>query len=348
MNDDHGTVALVGPQGLVDLLPHLFGFHPEDSIVLIGLTPGASEPMGFVRGRLPTDPAKWQPATDEMVDFLLHQTASRGVRTFAAYVCADPRDPDCGAQSRQTHQPIAAYLRAACHARGIRLAESLYITRTHYWSMLSADPSSLHEAHPIRPASGTFAAHHLPRSTDVLASFAPVAGVEAICTASLLDAALCALRDEIRSDGHQTVVDDGIDLVSATIRNLKTGSGPTDDIAARLLLVLQYTDVRNAALEHCEPGELEPARKLWHDLARRCVVPFSDLAAAPLALYATTAWAMGDDGIARLALHAADEAEPGYDLTRVINNLLNSGGSFEHLRGHLRLSRSARQNPATG
>ncbi|MGW4891019.1 DUF4192 domain-containing protein [Kitasatospora sp. NPDC004240] len=348
MNDDHRTVTLVGPQGLVDLLPHLFGFHPEDSIVLIGLTPGASEPMGFVRGGLPADPAQWQPATDGMVDFLLHQTASREIHTFAAYICPDPRDPDCGAQSRQTHQPIAAYLHAACHARGVRLAESLYITRTRYWSMLSADPSNLHEGHPIRPASGPFAADDLPRSTDVLASFEPTAGPEAVQTASHLDAALRALRDEIRSSGHQTVVDEAIDLVSATIRNLTTGTGPTDEAAARLLLALQYTDVRNVALEHCEPSELEPARKLWHDLARRCVVPFSDLAAAPLALYATTAWAMGEEGIARLGLHAADAADPGYELTRVINNLLNRGDSFEHLRGHLRLSRAARQNPTTG
>ncbi len=348
MNDK--PLRLAGTEGLVHMLPFLFNYHPENSVVVAGLTPGG-ELVGLVRTDLPADPAHWQAVAHDLV---AHQQAGAAWAPFpttrlVAYVCPDPADPDCGAQSRRTHQPLVDHLREACHHRGVVLREAVYVTRTHYWPMLAFGHS---DGHAIPAPTAELDASHLPRSSDVLESLRPATGLKAAVTTSTLDAAVRTLHAEIRSGGHQSVVDDGIDLLTGTVANLISTDSRAetlpDDVAAKLLLVLQYSDVENIGIVHCEDHELATAKDLWLTLARFCPASYTDLAGTPLALYGFTAWALGDDGTARLALQAADHCVPGRPLTEFILGLLNQGHTFTHLRQHLREHRAERNIPTTG
>ncbi|MFJ6777441.1 DUF4192 domain-containing protein [Kitasatospora sp. NPDC091257] len=343
-------LLLNGTEGLVHLLPFLFDYHPENSVVLAGITP-AGTPLGFVRTDLPADPAHWPSLAEELVGHQQDDAASFLFPThrLVAYVCPDPADPDYGPQSRLTHQPIADHLRDACHRQGLVLSEAVYVTRSRYWSMLTTGPNN---GHPIPEPPAELDSTGLPRSSDVLKSLAPTTGARAAAMAATLDTAVRAMHAEILSGGHQSVVDDAIDLVTTTIAELVTGARQAkdipDDLAAQLLLALQYDDVCNTGLMHCEDHELAAANELWLALAHRCPAAYTDHAAAPLALHAFTAWALGNDATPRLALQAAEVCFPGQDLAHFLLSVFNSGSSFNHLREHLREHRTARGNPVTG
>ncbi|MFJ4189389.1 DUF4192 domain-containing protein [Kitasatospora sp. NPDC089509] len=336
-------LLLDGPEGLVHLLPFLFEYHPENSVVLAGITP-AGEPLGFLRTDLPADPGLWPSLAEELLDAHRDEAASFGYPThrLVAYICPDPDDPNYGPRSRLTHQPIADCFRDACRRQGLVLGEAVYVTRTHYWPMLTTAPSG---GHPIPEPPAELDPTGLPRSSDVLKSLAPVTGAQAAAMAATLDSAVRTLHAEIRSDGHQSVVDNAMDLVATTVAELAAGARQAketpDDLAARLLLALQYDDVRNTALVHCEDHELPAANELWLALAHRCPAAYADHAAVPLALHAFTAWALGDDARSRLALQAAEACMPDQDLTRILLGMFNDGAAFEHLRAHLREHRAA-------
>ncbi|MFE7532193.1 DUF4192 domain-containing protein [Kitasatospora sp. NPDC057542] len=343
-------LLLNGPEGLVHLLPFLFDYHPEDSVVLAGITP-AGVPLGFVRTGLPADPAHWPSLAEELLAHQRDEAASFEfpIPRIVAYICPDPDDPDYGQQSRLTHQPIADHLRDACRRQGLVLSEAVYVTRTRYWPMLAAGPS---DGHPIPEPPAELDSTGLPRSSDVLKSLAPVTGARAAAMATTLDTAVRAMHAEIRSGGHQSVVDGAINLVTTTIAELVAGvrkaTDTPDDLAARLLLALQYDDVRNTGLVHCEDHELTAANELWLALAHRCPAAYADHAAVPLALHAFMAWALGDDARSRLALQAAETCLPDQGLTRLLLGMFNDGAAFGHVREYLREHRAAWGIPVAG
>ena len=78
-----------------------------------------------------------------------------------------------------------------------------------------------------------------------------------------------------------------------------------DDEAAAVILGLQDRATRDRAAEWMEGPEAEPALRLWRALARRCVGPYGEHAAAPLTLAGWVAWSTGDEPEARVALGRA-------------------------------------------
>ncbi|MFJ6380177.1 DUF4192 domain-containing protein [Kitasatospora sp. NPDC092039] len=343
-------LLLNGSEALVHQLPFLFDYHPENSVVLIGVTP-AGELLGSVRTDLPADPALWPYVAEELITYQRADAARFKFPThqIVAYICPDPDDPDNGPQSRLTHQPLADSIRDACRRQDLVLREALYVTRARYWSMLRPGPADGH-ALPEPPAGLDPAG--LPRSSDVLKSLAPATGARAAAMTATLDAVLRTMHADILSGGHQSVVDDAIDLMTTTIAELVTGARQAedtpDDLTARLLLALQYEDVRNIGLLHCEDHELTAANELWLALARHCPAAYAEQAAVPLALHAFTAWALGDEARSRLALQAADRCIPDQELTNFLIHELNSGASFTYLREHLRKHRVGRSSRTTG
>ncbi|MEW1698937.1 MULTISPECIES: DUF4192 domain-containing protein [unclassified Streptomyces] len=118
--------------------------------------------------------------------------------------------------------------------------------------------------------------------------------------------------------------------------------------AAALVLGLQDRVTRDRAAEWMEGWEGAAALRLWRVLARRCVTPYQEHAAAPLTLAAWTAWSTGDEPTARVALGLALDADPEYVFARLLHQACNEGLDPESLRSCLRAerdSRSAVQEP---
>lgn len=109
--------------------------------------------------------------------------------------------------------------------------------------------------------------------------------------------------------------------------------------AAELILGLQDRTTRDRAAEWMEAEEAGPALRLWRALARRCVGPYGEHAAAPLTLAGWVAWAAGDEIEAREALAMALGADPGYLFARLLHQACNEGLDPESIRRCLRAER---------
>ncbi|MFF8379504.1 DUF4192 domain-containing protein [Streptomyces sp. NPDC015661] len=116
----------------------------------------------------------------------------------------------------------------------------------------------------------------------------------------------------------------------------------TTDEAAALVLGLQDRVTRDRAAEWMEGWEGTAALRLWRVLARRCVTPYEEHAAAPLTLAGWTAWSTGDEPSARVALGLALDADPEYVFARLLHQACNEGLDPESLRSCLRSERDAR------
>ncbi|MFF0477426.1 DUF4192 domain-containing protein [Streptomyces sp. NPDC004284] len=116
----------------------------------------------------------------------------------------------------------------------------------------------------------------------------------------------------------------------------------TTDEAAALVLGLQDRVTRDRVAEWMEGWEGTAALRLWRVLARRCVTPYQEHAAAPLTLAGWTAWSLGDEPTARVALGLALDADPEYVFARLLHQACNEGLDPESLRSCLRSERDAR------
>jgi hypothetical protein len=112
--------------------------------------------------------------------------------------------------------------------------------------------------------------------------------------------------------------------------------------AASLILGLQDRTTRDRAAEWMEGDEAGPALRLWRALARRCVGPYGEHAAAPLTLAGWVAWSAGDDLEAREALAMALGADPDYLFARLLHQACNEGLDPESVRRCLRAERRGR------
>ncbi|MCX4904901.1 DUF4192 family protein [Streptomyces sp. NBC_00878] len=114
------------------------------------------------------------------------------------------------------------------------------------------------------------------------------------------------------------------------------------DEAATLILGLQDRTTRDRATEWMEGDEAGPALRLWRALARRCVGPYGEHAAAPLTLAGWVAWSSGDELEAREALSMALGADPGYLFAHLLHQACNEGLDPESIRRCLRRERADR------
>ncbi|MCX4983958.1 DUF4192 domain-containing protein [Streptomyces sp. NBC_00572] len=112
--------------------------------------------------------------------------------------------------------------------------------------------------------------------------------------------------------------------------------------AAALILGLQDRVTRDRAAEWMEGWEGTVALRLWRVLARRCVAPYQEHAAAPLTLAGWVAWSTGDEPTARVALGLALDADPEYVFARLLHQACNEGLDPESLRSCLRTERDGR------
>ncbi|MFJ4341109.1 DUF4192 domain-containing protein [Streptomyces sp. NPDC088915] len=119
----------------------------------------------------------------------------------------------------------------------------------------------------------------------------------------------------------------------------------TSGEAAALILGLQDRVTRDRAAEWMEGWEGTAALRLWRVLARRCVTPYQEHAAAPLTLVGWTAWSTGDEPTARVALGLALDADPEYVFAQLLHQACNEGLDPESLRSCLRSERDSRAAP---
>ncbi|MDF3298326.1 DUF4192 domain-containing protein [Streptomyces tropicalis] len=366
-------VTLRSPAELADALPYLLGYRPEDSIVLVALHDhgGRGRFGGRARLGIPPSGGDWPSAARQLAHGLITGSERRGAKPeqMVAFLCQEPGPGESGHDVRRRLEPLAQKLRTECGRLDVPVIEALCISDGRFWSYCCPNEKCC-------PAAG------LPMGlpgTSVLAAAAAYAGIQVRGSLRELRARLlpwevsAALEQEVALDTAGTtlvprilheesrtaVAEETLALAERVMRRLAeapraSGTTPADlrddglighEEAAALILGLQDRTTRDRAAAWMEGDEAAPALRLWRALARRCVGPYGEHAAAPLTLAGWVAWSTGDGVEAREALAMALGADPDYLFARLLHQACNEGLDPESIRRCLRAERRGRQEP---
>ncbi|MEG8279581.1 DUF4192 domain-containing protein [Streptomyces sp. AHA2] len=370
-------VTLRTPAELADALPYLLGYRPEDSIVLVALhdRDGRGRFGGRARLGIPGNADDWPSAARQLAHGLVRGSERRGSRpeSMVAFLCQEPARGETGREVMERLRPLAQRLRTECGSLDAVVVEALCISEGRYWSYCCDNAACC-------PPEGT--PMGLP-GTSVLAAAATYAGIQvrgtlrelrarllpwenaaALAQEAALDRASMELVPRILDDaGRAAVADETVQLAAAVLDRYAeaqpvSGTLLADlrddellgyDEAAKLVLGLQDRSTRDRAAEWMEGDEAGSALRLWRSLARRCVGPYGEHAAAPLTLAGWVAWSTGDELEAREALAMALGADPDYLFARLLHQACNEGLDPESVRRCLRSERTGRvRADATG
>ncbi|MFE5188478.1 DUF4192 family protein [Streptomyces sp. NPDC056628] len=369
-------VTLRTPDELADALPYLLGYRPEDSIVLVALhdAGGRGRFGGRARLGIPASADDWESAAGQLALGLVTGSERRGAKPeqMVAFLCQEPAKGETGRQVMERLRPLAQKTRLACGSLDVPVVEALCISDGRFWSYCcDRGECCPPEGRPMG----------LP-GTSVLAAAAAYAGVQVRGSLRQLRARLqpletgAALEQEVALDTvalqlvprvldeatRAGVAAETLELAERTLRRfaeapLVSGTLIADlsddellahDEAARLILGLQDRATRDRVAEWMEGGEAAPALRLWRALARRCVRPYHEHAAAPLTLAGWVAWSSGDDLEAREAFAMALAADPDYLFARLLHQACNEGLDPESIRRCLRAERTGRSRESAG
>ncbi|MEU9479606.1 DUF4192 family protein [Streptomyces sp. NPDC048191] len=371
----HDTqITLRTPAELADALPYLLGYRPEDSMVLVALhdREGRGRFGGRARLGIPAHAEDWEAAARQLARGLVSGSERRGARPeqMVAYVCQEPAPGETGRDVKRRLEQLVHLLRTQCGDLDVPVIEALCISDGRYWSYCCPYEGCC-------PEDG--APMGLP-GTSVLAAAATYAGIQVRGTLRELRARMqpwettAALEQEVALDAagmtlvprildeacRAAVAEETLELAERIIRRLAaaapvSGMHAADvrddgllahDEAAALILGLQDRTTRDRAAAWMEGDEAGPALRLWRALARRCVGPYGEHAAAPLTLAGWVAWSAGDEVEAREALAMALGADPDYLFARLLHQACNEGLDPESIRRCLRADREDRAQAA--
>ncbi|MFJ6635298.1 DUF4192 domain-containing protein [Streptomyces sp. NPDC091376] len=362
-DDDQQQITLRGPAELADALPYMLGFHPTDSIVLVALHGDRGRFGGRLRLGIPDSPHEWLPVAQHLAECLIEGSERRGTRPdgIVVFLCRDPAEGETGRAVMERLRPLAQWLRTSCGALDVPVLEALCISGGRFWSYSCPDSRCC-------PAEGTAMA--MP-GTSVMAAAAAYAGIQVRGSLREMEARLEPLRTPAAADQERALDSAGALLVPRILhggskeevgaetlglarRLMKRlgdratlGVGPSTadagddklishDEAAAVILGLQDRETRDLAAAWMEGPQAHRALRLWRALARRCVGPYAEHAAAPLSLAGWVSWSTGDEPGARVALSLALRVDPEYVFARLLHQACNEGLDPEDLRRCLR------------
>jgi Domain of unknown function (DUF4192) len=322
------VVRAGSPAALLRLIPHLLGFVPETSLIVIGVTPPRDRIKLTLRYDLP-DP----PEPDLVADLAAHAVAVLSQQRLTAAVAVG-----YGPEALVT--PVANELRDTAWQAGIDLREFLRVQDGRYWSYVcsneaccpaegapfeaAADPA---EAAALAAVGGPV----LASRADLAAGVAPLGGIAAESMRQATRRAeqhvarlLAKVRKSARlGAARHMIAAEGLAAVGTMIARYRDGGRfSSDDEIARITVALRDLRVRDDAWARMDPAHSEAHLSLWTDVVRRAQPGH---VAAPAALLAFVAWQSGDGGLANVALDRALADDPRYSMATLLRQVITAG-----------------------
>jgi hypothetical protein len=316
------------PTALLRLVPHLMGFVPAASLVVIGVAPPRDRIRVTLRYDLP-DP----PGLGVSADLAAHAVGVLQAQQLTAAVAVG-----YGPETLVT--PVAEGLRDAAGRAAIDLHEFLRVAGGRYWSYVCGNEACC-------PAAGVpFDAAADPADAAALASVggpvlasraeltARVAPLDGIAAESMRQATrraeqhVARLLSKVRKSSRlgaarQMIAAEGLAAVGAMITRYRGGGRFTsDDELARITVALRDLRVRDDAWARMDPAHAEAHRRLWTDVVRRAQPGY---VAAPAALLGFVAWQSGEGALANVALDRALADDPRYSMATLLRQVITAG-----------------------
>ncbi|MGZ4478962.1 MAG: DUF4192 domain-containing protein [Nocardioidaceae bacterium] len=312
------TLRVKNPTDLLALVPYAFGFHPQDSLVMV--TGEAAEPF-HVRVDLPAPED-----LDALCGHLATLTRRHRVRTVAVALYTD---------DAALAEAVYAALEPRLVEAGARVGEAVRADGSRWWTLTGCTgPCCPAEGTPYDLSGHEFTAQGVLDGRVTLGSRAELAEslvgtdpaeVEAVGAGA--DAALLRLQKVARSPfgpvqrpaGRAHLVQEGRWVEQRLRRYLADGERLDAEEVGRLLVVLVSIEVRDVAWSLMDRANAARHVLLWRDIVRRSP---PGLVAPPAALLAFAAWLDGDGALAWCAVERCQEDEPGYGLAGLLTEAL--------------------------
>jgi hypothetical protein len=324
---------LRGPSDLVHAIPYLLGFHPHESLVLIGLAGGEL----VVTARIDL--------TDLSAPALVAETMTAmrrgGTReVVAALLTTTPCRPE------QRWVDEVGVISEAATAGDCELLDVLLVAAGRWRSLVCADPFCCPpEGHEIPApeqsavaASATFAGLvALPDRDSLAALLTPGSDADRGRLAPVLAAEQAARERRILADGPQRRRRSDTRALFAAARRADAGTAmPSADEVVRFGVSLTDIAVRDSLWLAVDDTRLD-GRELWRPLAVRLPTPYD---AAPLFLFGWCSWRAGNGALAGIAAERAIASDPRYSAADLLLAAVRHGIDPRQLP-KLRLRRSA-------
>jgi len=328
-NQPSRVVRAGSPAALLRLVPHLLGFMPEESLLVIGVTPPRDRIHVTLRYDLP-DP----PEADLVADIAAHAVGVLSAQRLTAAVVIG-----YGPETLVT--PVANELRDVARQAAIDVRDFLRVQDGRYWSYVCANqaccpPAGVpFDAAAIDPAEAEALAsvgdRILASRAALAARVAPLGGIAAESMRQATRRAeqhIAQLLAKVRKSARlgaarHMIAAEGLAAVGAMITRYREGGRfATDYEIARITVALRDLRVRDDAWARMDPGHAEAHQRLWTDVARRAQPGY---VAAPAALLAFVAWQSGDGALANVALDRALADDPGYSMALLLRQVITAG-----------------------
>jgi hypothetical protein len=320
-------VRLASPAALLAVVPHLLGFVPQDSLVVMGTEPPRDRVKVTLRFDLPEPPR-----AGVCADIAAHAVAVVGSQRLTAMTAVG-----YGPEALVT--PVVHALLDATGQAGIDLRDVLRVENGRYWSYACRDDACCPAAGtPFDPAGDANAAALASAGHDVLPDRAAVAARVAPLDGNAAESMRQATRRaeqharrllaRVRRSGRlgaarQMIAAEGLSAVGTMIATYRDGgSYATDYQIAWITVALRDLRVRDDAWARMDPAYLDAHRRLWIDVTRRAQPGY---VAAPASLLAFVAWQSGDGALANVALDRALADQPHYSMAQLLRQVITAG-----------------------
>lgn len=335
------AVKLTTPADIVGCVPWLIGFHPEESLVVVCLRGPRLRTGLTMRIDLPRE--QDEPALAAQVAVRARHDGARSV-LLLCYTAAPDRDvPDGGAAVHEV-LPRAALVDALVGTlgeRGIGCADAILV-RAGRWHSYHCDIEDCcprgGRALPEQPTPATarLAAEAavsgrapLPGRADLERSVAGPVGLRGIVVEGLCERVVAGVRAEAGADAQASQART-LSLLAAALRSYEQGTPRLDDeTAVRIVLGLHDKPTRDEVTTWVLDAPEEPLLALLLDLAR--LTP-DDVCAPVCTVLAWVAHALGNGGLANVAVDRALAHQPGYTLAELVRDSLDRQVSPSELR----------------
>ena len=317
-------VGLASPVSVLAIVPSLLGFHPSQSLVVLGVSGPRNRVSLTFRYDLP------DPPDDELAaDIAAHacEVLTREAISAAIVIGYGPARPVAEA---------ALLVVAALLDAGVDVLEVLRAEGGRCFTVNCDDPDCCPAdgipfdpcSHPVAEALKEAGMDVLPDRAALARTLQPPPGT-ARATRQATGRALRRLDRLVATarggglDPAAALAHAGRTAVRDAIRRYRSGASIEDRARlAFLAVVLADLRVRDDAWAQMDPRRAAPHTALWTDIVTGAAPEFVP---APASLLAFTAWQAGEGALANVAAERALAADPAYSMALLIGGAVQAG-----------------------